>query len=87
MSTETTTERTAAPYLLVSKVEGIKDRLVPAKSSTGALAIAAASTWDVVRADAVTVKALARVGIHLEVEKPAEVAQGDLLAGAEGGEG
>ena len=85
MSTETTTAREAVPYLLVSKIEGIKDRLVPAKSSTGALAIAAASTWDVVRADAVTVKELSHVGIVLEVEKPADPAQGDILTGAEGG--
>lgn len=84
MSTETTTAREAAPYLLVSKIEGIKDRLVPAKSSTGALAIAAASTWDVVRADAVTVKALAKTGLVLDAAVPADPAQGDLLIGIEG---
>ena len=40
------------PYLLVSKVEGIADRIINASTRSGALAVAAEATWDVTPIDA-----------------------------------
>jgi hypothetical protein len=84
MSTET------RPYLLVSKVEGIADRLIPATTRGQALSIAALATWEATPADPATVRALDRLGVKLEgqIKPPVDAeTSGDLLAGAEGGEG
>jgi hypothetical protein len=55
------------PYLLVSKVEGIADRIINASTRSGALAVAAEATWDVTPIDALTVKAWERLGVKAEV--------------------
>jgi hypothetical protein len=54
------------PYLLVSKVEGIADRIINASTRSGALAVAAEATWDVTPIDALTVKAWERLGVRAE---------------------
>jgi len=70
------------PYLLVSKVEGVADRIINASTRAGALAHAAELTWDATPVDALTVKAWDRLGV--KAESPV-VAQGELLL-SEGGE-
>jgi hypothetical protein len=72
------------PYLLSSSIEGVKDRIVQASSQAQALAIAARTTWDATPANPATVRAFKRLGVEVEVQEPT---QGDLLTGAEGGEG
>lgn len=70
------------PYLLAPKIAGLPVRLVSASSRAGALAIAAATTWEATPADAVTVRAWDLVGVKVEIDAPE---QGELLA-TEGGE-
>lgn len=70
------------PYLLVSKAEGVADRIINAATRSGALAVAADATWDVTPIDALTVKAWERLGVKAETPT---AAQGELLA-TEGGE-
>lgn len=70
------------PYLLAPRVAGLPVRLVSASSRSGALAIAAATTWEATPADAVTVRAWDVVGIDVETVAPE---QGELLP-SEGGE-
>lgn len=71
------------PYLLVSRVEGVADRLIPAVSRRAALAIAADATWEATAVDPATVRALDHLGVKVETAQPEQT---DLL-GAEGGEG
>ena len=71
------------PYPLAPKIAGLPVRLVLSSSQRGALAIAAATTWEATPADAVTVRAWDLVGVKVEVDAPE---QGELLP-SEGGEG
>jgi hypothetical protein len=69
------------PYLLVSKVEGIADRIINASTRSGALAVAAEATWDVTPIDALTVKAWERLSVKAEAPVAGQL---DLLP-SEGG--
>lgn len=66
------------PYLLVSKIDGVADRIVQASTRSGALAIASESTWDVTPADAITIRAFERVGVKVEETAVADPAQIEL---------
>lgn len=68
------------PYLLAPRIAGLPVRLVSASSRAGALAIAAATTWEATPADAVTVRACGIIGVTVEAPE-----QGELLP-SEGGE-
>lgn len=70
------------PYMLISQIPGVPDRLVSSVTRDGALAIAARSTWTARPVDLATIPALERAGFVLEAPTSA---QGDLLA-TEGGE-